>query len=140
MGVVFESDRGFEWKRFKAFELSGWKKIVFAAYPLLGIFYVFYAIYTPSAVFWSVYAFFFMIYPVVLIYESTKPKVYEVVSTGVRVNGQLIRWRNFKEIVELEDMIGLKMHYGTVIALPKGFKDEILKHIGSERDSLITNQ
>jgi len=145
--VVFKSDRRFEFERFKRFELSGKMKLIFII-PVLGVFAFWYNCYLISkygfcisTAFWIFYACYFtVIYPIILIYQSTKPKTYEITSTGIRINGQLIRWKNFKRIRAEGDFVVLERHIGIPIVLPKIFKEDLEKVWRSERDSLITHQ
>lgn len=149
MSVVFKSDRRFEFERLRRFEFTKRRvAILIAIYPIFGVFAFLYIKYLmskygvcPLTAFWIFYALFFTaVYPALLIYRSIKPKIYEITSTGIRINGQLVRWKNFKRIRVEGDFVVLEMHIGTPIILPKTFKKDLEEMWRSERDSLITRQ
>ncbi len=73
-----------------------------------------------------------------MLYQATKPKTYEILTTGIRIDGYLIRWKNFKRIRFKGDYVILERFFGTPIILPKVFKEVVERWSG--RDSLITPQ
>ncbi len=130
----FRSDRRWE---LRALRMS-FSRMVLVALLILEIVWLALAM-KVEVYFWKIYALFMTtVYPIVLIYFRSTPKVYEVTSTGIRVNGHLIRWKNFKEVFVKGDALVLKPYYGDVILLPKEFKDVVLRWSG--RDSIITSQ
>jgi len=140
VGVVFRSDRRFEIERLKRFELSGRNKFVLVMY-LAGVLAILMYVHDLTSkygfrsftIFWAFYALYFTsIYPIILIYQSTKPKTYEITSTGIRINGQLIRWKNFKRIRIEDNYIILERHIGTPVVLPKIFKEDLEKMWGQK--------
>ena len=131
--IKFESTREFEWMTFKQFEL---KKFILI-YGILGPLYIF-ALYFfikkldfPSNLFWILWStWIFVIYPASLIYYRLKPKTYEITSRGIKIDGKIISWKNFKEIIEHNNYLILKgrWYIGSYI-LPKHLKEHVAYYI-----------
>ena len=138
---MFRSDRRFEFEKFKRFELSGWKRAILPFYLMAVIVTVMFERNWryPYSIYWIFYTLFYaVIFPLVMLYQATKPKTYEILSTGIRIDGHLIRWKNFRRIRVEGDYVILERFTGTPIALPKVFKEVVERWSG--RDSLITPQ
>ena len=133
--MEIRTDRKFE---FEALKTSISKKTIFA----LSILYIAFATFGVSfisgliskygfsyyTIYWILYfAYFLFIYPAVILYFQTKPKTYKVTMTGLIVNGQKIRWKNFKRITIEDNRIVLEKRFGGRLILPIELKDDILK-------------
>ncbi len=77
---------------------------------------------------WILYiTYFLVIHPIVLLYFKTKPKTYKVTTVGIIIDGQKIKWRNFKRISIEDDRIVLEKTFGDPLVIPIELKDDILK-------------
>ncbi|HIP25308.1 MAG TPA: hypothetical protein EYG81_02410 [Archaeoglobus profundus] len=130
--VKFRSTKEFEWNTFKRFEL---KKFIFiyVIFLIPFIFFLHKLIRTldfPYNLGWILYGVWIgVIYPALLIFVRLKPKTYEITSRGIRIDGNMICWKNFKEVIEYGDYIILKGRYTRSIILPKYLKNHITYYV-----------
>jgi len=131
--IKFKSTREFEWMTFKQFEL---KKFILI-YVILGLLYILVLhdfikkLDFPSNLLWILWSIWILvIYPALLIYYRLKPKTYEITSRGIKIDGKIISWKNFREIVEHNNYIILKgrLYIGSYI-LPKHLREYVAYYI-----------
>ncbi len=123
---------------FEAFKSCISKKTKFVVSILYTTFALFGAVYVRTliskyglscySIYWIAYFIYVLfIYPIVLLYFKTRPKTYKVTMAGIIIDGQKIKWRNFKRISIEDDRIVLEKTFGDSLVIPIELKDDILK-------------